>query len=247
MNESQTQEYINTLLLDIERKTNIGEFNLEHEKKLSHLLNEFDNSWSEAIFEFLIDSPICDTYPKVMNQLIEKMNPYFFNNETIEHILSNKYELKHVAFLEKIYEKTKQNYNQNLTKNIESKIQELFFDNFQDNTSNVDDCVNFFLNQKIVPNYGYYQYRIAFCFCHTPEEFKSNLENITEKFIKLDKQFFLTYLNSYKDVISYDMAGLAEFLPILEQAIEKYSIQKESLNLDLALNNKVKQNKKIKM
>jgi hypothetical protein len=248
MNDEKTQEYINTTLLDIERKTNVGEFKANHENILIDLINRFDESWSDPMFEFLIDSPICDTYPSVMTQLIKKINPYLLNHNMIKHILVSKCELKHVVFLEKIYDKTKENYNQNLINDIANKIEQLFFENFQENGISIDDCVNFFVSQKISPNYENYQYKIRYIYDTDIKEFQNRLTHITEKCLRLDKKFFLTYLENLRDFIDPDEIELvSKHLPFIEKSIEEYKIKKESLNLDLALNNKVSEKKKIKI
>lgn len=248
MDENQTQEYINQVLIDIERKTNVGEFHEQHEKTLINLIHEVDSSWSDVMFEFLIDSPICDTYPKVMNQLIERINPYFFNHDVIHHILISKCELEHVAFLEKIYEKTKKSYNQNVLDEIANKVEQLFFKHFQNHHINIDDCVNFLVNQKMTPNYEAYQYKISFCYEDDFNDFKNKLNYVTQKCIRLDKDFFLTYLENLRDYADPDeIEIMSQHVPFVEKTIEKYKIQKESLSLDLLLDNSASQKKKIKI
>lgn len=248
MDDQKTQEYINTVLLDIERKTNVGEFKATHENILIDLINRFDESWSAPMFEFLIDSPICDTYPKVMTKLIKKINPYVLNHDIIKHILVSKCELEHVAFLEKIYDKTKENYSQNLLNDIADKIEQLFFENFQKNCISIDDCVNFFVNQKISPNYENYEFKIIYHYENDFKEFQNRLSHITEKCLRLDKEFFLTYLENLRDYLDPDEIELvSKHLPFIEKTIEEYKIEKESLNLDLVLNNKLSQKKKVKI
>lgn len=227
---SSTYEKLN----DIKRQTTLGSFNNEHQKQLLDIIHATQSIEPELIFEELIHSSIRSTYPEVMKKVIEKINPYYFENHVLAQVLENFPENQDVPVLHLIYKQLKSINSIYHMNSISQYIVKLFSNTFYQEEKEVNHCVTFLIEEKIDFKFDPFSHKINLNFMTNQEQFKTYLLHVMDKCILLKNTFFQNYLKEMKRASKVLRNGVdCDTIEIIKK---EYLIRQEKMYLENIVN-----------